>query len=61
MKRSPILADHIRQFEIIAGRGDARLVKWLDGTVEIRGGSEDDRKKLRAWVDRFLPEMVFRR
>ncbi|MDB6111479.1 MAG: hypothetical protein JWR69_3229 [Pedosphaera sp.] len=54
MKRSPILADHVRQFEVIGGIGDARLARLLDGKCEIRGGTEADRQKLQAWMDEYL-------
>jgi hypothetical protein len=54
MKRSPILADHVRETELIAGVGGARLLKWLDGRFEIRGGTEEERKQLKEWSEVFL-------
>lgn len=54
MKRSPILADHIRETEVIGGVGAARLLQWLDGKFEIRGGSDEERKQLREWADTHL-------
>lgn len=35
MKRSPILADHIREAELIAIFGGARLVRTLAGSAEL--------------------------
>jgi hypothetical protein len=54
MKRSPILADHIRETELIAGLGGARLLQWLDGTLEIRDGTAAEQKELQQWAEIFL-------
>ncbi len=40
--------------ELIASFGEAQLVKTLDGKIELRGGSPDDRARAREWMDRFL-------
>ena len=42
--------------ETLAVFGDARLVKYLDGKIELRGGSLDDRRAAREWCSMFLHE-----
>ena len=42
--------------EALAVFGDARLVKKLDGKIELRGGSPDDRRAAREWCSLFLHE-----
>ncbi|MDB6112701.1 MAG: hypothetical protein JWR69_4451 [Pedosphaera sp.] len=54
MKRSPILADHVRESELIAIFGEARLVRTLLGKVEIRGGTEPEQQAAREWMELFL-------
>lgn len=39
---------------LIAQFGEARLVRYVNGTVQLRGGSETDRAQARAWIVRFL-------
>jgi len=39
--------------EVIAMFGEARLVKHLDGRLEIVGGSEQDRADAHAWMKQF--------
>ena len=44
--------------EIIARFGDAKLVRFLDGKMELRGGSNDDRTAAREWMSMFWHEAV---
>ena len=44
--------------ELIAQFGEARLVKLLDGTLELKGGSEEDRAEAQEWVAAFLRKPV---
>ncbi len=46
--------------ELIASFGEAQLVKTLDGKIELRGGSPEDRAEADRWVEKFLkpPPMV---
>ncbi|MDB6112776.1 MAG: hypothetical protein JWR69_4526, partial [Pedosphaera sp.] len=50
----PILADYIRESELIAIFGGARLVKTLAGKFEIRGGAEADKQAAQEWMKIFL-------
>lgn len=45
--------------ETLATFGQARLVKHLDGRIELLGGSTDDRRAAREWCSLFLHEAVF--
>lgn len=40
----------------MAAFGEARLVKYLDGRLELMGGTEADRQAALEWLARFLPE-----
>ncbi len=42
--------------ETLAVFGAARLVKYLDGKIELRGGGRDDRRAAREWCSMFLHE-----
>jgi hypothetical protein len=44
--------------EVVAAWGDAKLVKYLDGRVELRGGSQQDRGEAREWMSLFWHEAV---
>jgi hypothetical protein len=44
--------------EVIAIFGQARLVKRLDGKLELVGGSADDHAEAREWVSMFLHEAL---
>jgi len=46
--------------EVIAYFGQGRLVKKLDGKLELIGGSSDDRTAAREWISLFLHEAVVR-
>lgn len=42
--------------ETLATFGEAKLVKKLNGEIELVGGSADDRTAAREWVSLFLHE-----
>jgi hypothetical protein len=44
--------------EVVAFFGQARLVKYLDGKIELQGGSDGDRLEAREWLSLFWPEAV---
>jgi len=44
--------------ELIASWGDARLIKFLNGKWELRGGSENDLAEVKEWISLFLHEAV---
>ena len=46
--------------EVVAGWGQARLIKYRDGKVELRGGSKADRLAAHEWVSLFWHEAVVR-
>ena len=48
------------QGELIASWGEARLVKYLDGKCELKGGSKEDRGEAREWMSMFWHEAVVR-
>ncbi len=56
------LADYIRPFKdegnIIAVFGQAQLVKFLDGKLELRGGSKEDRLAAKEWISLFMHTAV---
>ena len=56
-RQIPHLLDQLRgrDGETLAVRGAARLLKPLDGKLELRGGTPDNRRAAREWRSRFLP------
>jgi hypothetical protein len=46
--------------EVVAYFGQARLIKFLDGKLELRGGSDEDRAEAREWMSLFWHEAVVR-
>ena len=44
--------------ETLAAFGQARLVKKLNGKIELRGGSRDDRTAAKEWCSLFLHEAI---
>jgi hypothetical protein len=46
--------------ELIASWGKARLIKYLDGNVELKGGSKEDRLAAHEWISLFWHEAVVR-
>jgi len=55
MKFFPKLKD---EGEVVAGFGDAKLIRFLDGKLELRGGSKEDRIEAREWMSIFWHEAV---
>ncbi len=55
MKLWPYFRD---EGEIIAFFGEAKLVKYLNGKYELRGGSADDRIAAREWISMFCHHVV---
>jgi len=52
--------DWIRPMEekLIASFGEARLVRQLDGKMELKGGTPEDRKAAKEWISLFMHEAV---
>jgi len=46
--------------ELIACFGQARLVRKLDGKIELVGGSHQDRLAAREWISLFWHDVVVR-
>jgi hypothetical protein len=44
--------------EVIASWGQAKLIKRLDGQLELKGGSKEDRGEAREWLSLFWHEAV---
>ena len=42
------------EHQVLAIFGDARLVRKLDGRMELRGGSDRDREEAQQWIERFM-------
>jgi hypothetical protein len=46
--------------ELIASWGEARLVKFLDGKLVLKGGAKEDRQAAHEWISSFWHEAVVR-
>ncbi len=46
--------------EVVAAWGQAQLIKFLDGRLELRGGSSQDHAEAREWMSLFWHEAVVR-
>jgi hypothetical protein len=57
MKFSPPFKD---EGEVMASWGEARLIKYLDGKLVLKGGSKEDRIAAREWISKFLDDAVVR-
>ena len=55
MRFSPEFKD---EGEVIVRFGDAQLIRFLDGKMELRGGSNDDRTAARERASIFLERGV---
>jgi hypothetical protein len=44
--------------EVVAYFGQARLIRYLDGKLELKGGSQEDRIAAREWMSLFWHEAV---
>ena len=49
----PLFKDEV---ELIAGWGEAELIRYLDGKVELRGGTKEDRSAAHEWISLFWHE-----
>ena len=45
---------------MLAYFGQGRLIKYLDGKLELKGGSKEDRIEGREWISLFFHEAVVR-
>ncbi len=60
MKTSKLLdAIRMNQGEVIAGWGNARLIRHLDGRYRLAGGTDEDQAVVREWVSLFAHNIVF--
>ena len=57
MKFFPLFRD---EGELVASWGEARLIKYLDGKLVLKGGSREDRIAVREWISLFWHEAVVR-
>jgi hypothetical protein len=55
MKFFPLFKD---EGEVVAGWGEAQLIRYLDGKTELRGGSKEDRLAAQEWISLFWHEAV---
>jgi hypothetical protein len=46
--------------EVMASWGEARLIKYLDDRLVLKGGSHEDRIAAREWISMFLNDAVVR-
>lgn len=46
--------------EVVATWGQAKLVRFLDGKLELKGGSKAERGEAREWISLFWHEAVVR-
>ena len=44
--------------EVMASWGEARLIKYLDGRLVLKGGSKEDRLAEHEWISLFWHEAV---
>lgn len=57
LKFFPLFKD---EGELIASWGQAQLIKYLDGRVELKDGSKEDRQAAQEWISLFWHEAVLR-
>jgi hypothetical protein len=57
LKFFPLFKD---EGELVASWGEARLIKYLNGKVELKGGSKENRTEAREWISMFLNDAVVR-
>ena len=46
--------------EVIASWSEAKLIRFLDGKLELKGGSKEDHADAREWISLFWHEAVVR-
>jgi hypothetical protein len=44
--------------EVVAIFGQAQLIRYLDGKVELKGGTKEDRLAAKEWISLFWHEAV---
>ena len=44
--------------EVMASWGEARLIKYLNGKLVLKGGSKEDRQAAHEWISMFLNNAV---
>jgi hypothetical protein len=44
--------------ELVAAGGEAQWIEYLDGKVELKGGSKEDRLAAHEWISLFWHETV---
>ena len=54
MKRTPPPDNPTDRTELVALFGEAKIVRHLDGTLDIGGGSEEDHRQAQEWAQMFL-------
>jgi hypothetical protein len=55
LKLFPLFKD---EGEVVAGWGEAQLIKYLDGKVVLKGGTKEDRLAAHEWISLFWHEAV---
>ena len=60
MRIRNIFPDFNDEGEVIAFWGEAKLIKHLDGKLELKGGSNEDRGEATEWLSLFWHEAVVR-
>lgn len=46
--------------QVIATFGQAKLIRFLDGKYELRGGTKEDRLAAHEWISMFCHDVVVR-
>ena len=59
MRQKSYYYDERTKPEVIAGFGTAELVRHLDGRFELRGGSAEDHRAAREWVEQFYRKALY--
>ena len=60
MKFNHYVPEHRAEGEVIASFGNAKLINLLNGKLELRGGSDEDRAEAREWMSLFMHSVVHR-
>ena len=50
-----VWSDERDSASLLAAFGDARLMHYLDGRLDLVGGSDEDRRAALGWLARFMP------
>lgn len=58
MKHNWLNAERDRE-EVMATFGGAQIIKYLDGKLEIKGGTEGEKAQAHAWMKQFLDNPPF--